>query len=157
MSKGNSGLFKRTIGFLKQLKEDYFERFMPDGKKNIDFEKLPGAKGIQVKRRLTEEQMQFLTKEYGVEFAQVYILGNGKNGRGGKYYVFSGDDHTVHIPIAGNVILIGHTHPRGTEWPSDEDKDLMGYLRDYGSPQKVSRIYPVGKKTVKFTKEGVRK
>ena len=32
----------------------------------------------------------------------------------------------------------------------------MGYLRDYGSPQKVSRIYPVGKKTVKFTKEGVR-
>ena len=90
MSKGNSGLFKGTAGFRAALGEDVYERIMPNGDTNIDFDRLPGKAGYQINKRLTDKQMEFLTNEYGVEFAQVYQLGLGKNGGGGKYYIYSG-------------------------------------------------------------------
>ena len=71
MSKGISGLFKDTRGYVVALGEDVLVRYMPNGDKNVDFSKLPGLNGIQVKKRLTDEQMLFLTNEYGIEFAQV--------------------------------------------------------------------------------------
>ncbi len=156
MSKGNSGLFINTKGFLAALGEDVFDRIMPNGDKNIDFNKLPGLKGIQVKKRLTDKQMMFLTSEYGIEFAQVYERGQKKNGRGGKYMIYSGTVNSVTIPVNSNTILINHTHPNGTAFPSAKDKKLMALIKQAGSPQKTSSIIPLGKGTVKFTSKGLR-
>lgn len=156
MSKGFSGLFKDTRGFVIALGEDVFVRYMPNGEKNIDFSKLPGSKGIQVKKRLTDKQMMFLTNEYGIEFAQVYERGPGKNGRGGKYKIYSGTVDTVHIPVNSNTILINHTHPNGSMRPSKKDLKLMAFMKKVGSPQNTSSILPLGKKAVKFTSKGLK-
>ncbi len=138
------------------LGEDYFERFMPNGDTNIDFKKLPGATGVQVPRRLTNAQMEFLTIEYGVEFAQVYQLGPGKNGGGGKYIVFSGAVDKVEITVGRDIMLINHTHPGGTASSSDKDRKVLRKLAKLGSPQKTSAIIPIGKPKIYFTKEGVK-
>ena len=163
MSKGNSGLFSGTSGAPQLtveafesdiLAEDYFERIMPNGDKNIDFSKLPGKNGIEITNRLTDKQMMFLTDEYGVEFAQVYKLGSGKNGKGGKYYIYSGTTNSVTVPLSKDIMLINHTHPGGTAYPSRKDMKLMAMYAQLGSPQVTSSIIPSGKKTIKFTSKG---
>lgn len=156
MSKGNSGLFKKTIGVLKELAEQVITRYMRNGDKNTDFDKLPGSKGIQVPKRLSDREMIFLTEEYGVEFAQVYKYGPGKNGRGGKYYVYSGTIDSVEVPVSKDIMLINHTHPGGTAHPSEEDKRLLKNFYMSGSPQKSSAIIPIGKQTIKFTSKGIK-
>ena len=156
MSKGNSGLFQKTIGALKELAEQVLTRYMPNGDKNTDFDKLPGSKGIQVSKRLSDREMIFLTEEYGVEFAQVYEYGPGKNGRGGKYYIYSGTINSVRVPVGRNFMLINHTHPGGTDAPSAEDKELLISLALSGSPQRSSSIIPIGKATIRFTSKGVK-
>ena len=97
--------------------------------------------------------MNELTQKYGVEFAQVYIYGKGKNGGGGKYYLFSGDDHSVMIPLRGDLMLISHTHPRGTAYASEADLKLLSYLKQVGYPQNTSTIYPIGGKPVKYDRK----
>lgn len=154
MSKGGSGLFSGTVGFKYALGEDVYDRIMPNGEKNVDFKNLPGEKGYKIKKRLTDKQMEFLTTEYGVEFAQVYRLGPGKNGSGGEYFIYSGTKNTVVVPVNKNTILINHTHPCGTAYPSQKDKDLMALYKRAGSPQKTSHIIPVGKNKIKFTAKG---
>lgn len=154
MSKGNSGLFKGTAGFRAALGEDVYERIMPDGNKFIDFNSLPGTSGYQIKHRLTDKQMDYLTNQYGVEFAQVYQLGPGKNGRGGKYYIYSGNENSVIILVNKNTILINHTHPGGTSYPSTRDLKLMALYAQVGSPQRTSSIIPRGKESVRFTSKG---
>ena len=104
MSKSSSGLFSGTTGFMHALGEDVFEIIMPNGEKNVDFTKLPGSTGYQIKNRLSDKQMQYLTNEYGVEFAQVYQLGPGKNGGGGKYYIYSGTKNSVLVPVVNYTI-----------------------------------------------------
>ena len=156
MSKGGSGLFSGTSGFKYSLGEDVYDRTMPNGEKNIDFKNLPGEKGYKIKRRLTDKQMEFLTSEYGVEFAQVYKLGYGKNGGGGQYYIFSGTVNSVIVPVGKDFMLINHTHPCGTARPSNVDIKLMALYAAHGSPQRTSCIIPVGKTTIKFTSEGKR-
>lgn len=156
MSKGLSGHFNGTAGFLHALAEEVFDRIMPNGAKNIDFSHLPGSKGIQIKKRLTDKQMDFLTREYGVEFAQVYELGPGKNGRGGHYMIYSGISNRVIIPVTNKTILINHTHPKGTARPSPDDLVLLALIKQAGSPQKTSSIIPLGKATVKFTLKGLK-
>lgn len=79
------------------LKEEFVEIYTPDGKKVVDFNHLPGEDGFQIPRRLTADEMVYLTEEYGVEFAQVYHLGPGKNGGGGVYILYSGDVGSVSI------------------------------------------------------------
>jgi len=157
MSKGNSGLFNGTKGFRYALGEEAFDRIMPNGDKNVDFCRLPGETGIQIKHRLTDSQMEFLTNEYGVEFAQVYERGNGKNGHGGKYTIYSGTVNSVSIPVNSNTVLINHTHPGGTASPSRKDLILMSLIQQAGSPQRTSSIIPKGKKSIKFTSKGLKK
>ena len=157
MSKGFSGLFGGTKGFYHALGEDVFTRIMPDGNKNIDFNSLPGSKGIQVKKRLNDDQMSFLTNEYGVEFAQVYERGVGKNGHGGVYKIYSGTVNSVTIPVSSNTVLINHTHPGGSAFPSEKDLKLMALIKQAGSPQKTSSIIPLGKETVKYTTKGIKR
>ena len=111
---------------------------------------------MDIPHRLSSDQMMYLTEKYGVEFAQVYELGQGKNGGGGRYLLFSGSVSTVKIPLKPTLMLIDHTHPSGTPWPSEDDKNLMKVLAALGSPQRTSAIVPKGKKDVLFTSKGVR-
>ena len=50
-------------------------------------------------------------------------------------------------------MLISHTHPKGTPHASKGDMKLMSYLKQLGSPQNTSIIYPVGKQPVKFDRK----
>lgn len=140
MSKGWSGLFENTIGDLVKLEEDYLFTYTSLGGLKLDFPILPGSEGIIIPKRLNTEQMIFLTQKYGIEFAQVYVLGKGKNGSGDKYFIYSGDDHSVHFPLSKNIILINHTHPRGSAKPSKNNLKLIRYLSQLGSSQHMTEI-----------------
>ena len=137
------------------LNEETFTRYMSDGRQVTDVTSLPGSTGIRTPRRLTTEEMTFLTKEYGVEFAQVYKYGNGVNGGGGQYYLYSGTVDAVKVPVAGNIMLINHTHPGGTAYPSGADKALLGRYQQFGSPQISSEIIPIGKGNIRFNRHGL--
>lgn len=100
--------------------------------------------------------MTFLTQEYGVEFAQVYKYGNGVNGGGGQYYLYSGTVNKVTVPIGNDIMLINHTHPCGTAYPSSEDKILLGRYMQLGSPQRSSEIIPIGKGNIRFNVSGLK-
>ena len=118
---------------------------------------LPGNKGIEIEGRLSTGKMKELTNRFGVEFAQVYKLGPGKNGAGGKYYLYSGDATSVKINgvLDGNSILINHTHPAGTPFASPADRKLLDNIEKSGSPQRSSEIIPVGRdKNTRFNKNG---
>ena len=148
--KVSSGLFIGTSGYYASLFEDIVRQKANDGRGLLDLTKLPGKNGIDVKKRLTQDQMEYLTQKYGVEFAQVYIYGKGKNGGGGKYRLYSGDEKSVVVPLRKDIMLISHTHPRGTPYASAKDLRLMSYLKLLGSPQNTSFVYPVGEPAVKF-------
>ena len=140
-----------------KLNEDVFIRYMPDGKQVTDFNYLPGKAGIAIPRRLSVEEMIYLTQEYGIEFAQVYQRGTGLNGRGGRYFIYSGDVRSVNVPVNKDIIIINHTHPSGTAYPSSKDKKLLLLLEQKGSPQRTSEIIPIGNtKTIRFGKEGIK-
>ena len=155
--KANSGFFKGTSGDIGKLSEEFVYSMSKDGRINIDVKQLPGQKGISIKKRLSQNQIEFLTKKYNVEFAQIYIFGKGKNGRGGTYYLYSGTENSVIIPLRKDVMLINHSHPKGTEYASTGDMKVMSILKKLGSPQNTSEIYPVGKKKVKFDRKHRRK
>lgn len=156
MSKASSGLFTGTAGDAASLGEDFYNRYMPDGSKMLDVKGLPGSGGMKIPNRLSDRQMMYLTDTYGVEFAQVYVLGPGKGGGGGQYYLYSGDKSSVAVPVRSNTMLINHTHPSGTAHPSRKDKRLMALYRQAGSPQRTSAIVPSGKVSVRFTLKGLK-
>lgn len=157
MSKASSGLFSGTLGEQASLGEESYTRYLSNGTQVLDVRQLPGSSGIKIPKRLNSDQMMFLTEKYDVEFAQVYVLGQGKNGRGGQYYLYSGTKNSVTIPVRNTTILISHTHPGGTALPSRKDRQLMALLASAGSPQRTSSIVPKGKSTVRFTKEGLKR
>ncbi|WP_458120143.1 pre-toxin TG domain-containing protein [Paenibacillus sp. Z6-24] len=136
--------------------ETIVKRYMADGRAINDITNLPGTKGMRIPNRLSVEDMDFLTKEYGVEFAQIYRAGTGRNGRGGYYELYSGVHNRVNVPLGKDVRLISHTHPRGTARPSPDDLILMQLLENAGSPQRTSQIVPVGKAPVNFDKNGLK-
>lgn len=156
MSKPGSGLFQKTIGMQNCLEEDYYSRYDSNVGKVLDVKFMPDSKGIEIPHRLSSEQMIFLTDKYGIEFALVYKLGKGRNGGGGKYYLYSGTRKSVNIPLTASTILISHTHPGGTAYPSRQDKRLMSFLAAMGSSQKTSLIVPSGKETVRFNSKGLK-
>ena len=54
---------------------------MPNGSCVTDVTNLPGSEGVKISRRLSTDEMTFLTQEYGVETAQFVseIIPIGKN------------------------------------------------------------------------------
>ncbi|MCD4501030.1 hypothetical protein, partial [Chromobacterium vaccinii] len=93
---------------------------------------LPGSSGIVMSRRPTVEQMINLSEKHGVEFATVYTLGPGKNGRGGYYSLYSGGPSSVSVGAFGaDKILINHTHPQGTASASGYWFDRVRNLEVY--------------------------
>lgn len=145
----------KGVFVLNEEYEGVLTRYMPDGSSVVDFVNLPGSSGIKIPRRLTDFEMAFLTKEYEVEFAQIYQMGTGKNGSGGTYVLFSGVSNRVSINCIDKfTILINHTHPKGTCFPSDADMQLLKRLEILGSPQRSSQIIPIGKDSIRFDKNG---
>ena len=105
-------------------------------------------------QRLTNSQMAELTNRYGIEFAQVYKAGAGKNGGGGTYFLYSGSVNRVRVPVEANTFLINHTHPGGTLYASPMDMQLLRNMQAAGNPQKVSSIVMGGENTgqaIEFT------
>ena len=114
---------------------------------------LPGSGGAFIgDSRLSNEAMQQFSDQYGVEFAQIYTAGPGKNGGGGFYTLYSGTEKTVNVPFGEDIFLINHTHPGGTVSPSIHDINYLKKAEAAGSPQKSSVILPKNKPPVKFNK-----
>jgi len=61
-----------------------------------------------------------------VEFSLVYRLGPGKNGAGGQYWLYSGVENKVFVPIADD--------PKGSIGASGGDRNVMKELKRVGSP-----------------------
>ena len=107
-----------------------------------------GVNATELSGRMSPQQMAALQKEHGVEFAQIYVTGAGKNGGGGTYYLIQGTAGNAPIPVGPRVRLINHTHPTtldGATVPlmaSNEDYKVLRALQDAGSPQRRSQIVP---------------
>ncbi len=102
--------------------------------------KTPGSQGMKINGRLSDAEMAALHQQHGVEFAQLYVYGSGKNGGGGQYYLYSGSKNAVNVPVGGNIMLINHTHPSGINYASGKDLKLLRRYNRMGSTQKRSSI-----------------
>jgi hypothetical protein len=93
--------------------------------------------------------MAALQRTHGVEFSQIYITGQGKNG-GGTTLLIRGTEDGTTIPLGSNVRVINHNHPTTLNGrtvplrPSTEDVDALKALQALGSPQKRSQIVTEG-------------
>jgi hypothetical protein len=117
-------------------------------------EGLPGATGVNIARRPSITELENLTAKHEVEFAVTYRLGPKAGGRGGQYRLFSGDIRTVHIDLRPDEMWIYHTHPNGAAYASRADRNVLRVLREMGSPQRMSRVIPVGEgRAVPFTEK----
>jgi len=82
-----------------------------------------------------------------VEFSLIYRLGPGKNGAGGQYWLYSGVENKVFVPIADD--------PKGSIGASGGDRNVMKELKRVGSPQRSSQIIPIGGDgTARFNRDG---
>jgi len=90
------------------------------------------------KSRMSFDSMRELTKKNGVEYAQVYFPGLGKNGRDGFYGLYEG--HATSVQFPGNTYTIAHTHPTNTG-PSGADYQSLAQL----GQNKAYVILPNGK------------
>jgi hypothetical protein len=101
---------------------------------------LPGSAGVLLNGRPSVQELANLTETYGVEFGVVYRMGSGKNGGGGTYHLFSGNESRVPLPGGPRTIIIAHTHPANTPIPSRADMLSLRLVSDAGSPQIRSMI-----------------
>ena len=83
------------------------------------------------------------------------MYGNGVNGGGGQYYLYSGINNKVWVPVGDNIMLINHTHPGGMANPSGADIKLLIQYQQSGSPQRSSEIIPINKESIRFNIYGV--
>lgn len=90
---------------------------------------LPGRAGVQIPGRLNGKQMAALSAEHKVEFALIYRTGAGRNGGGGSYWLYSGRERAVSVPLGADVRFISHTHPGGTAYASRPDFNVLAALR----------------------------
>ncbi len=112
---------------------------------------LPGSSGVYLgKSRMPEAQMRALSDQFGVEFAQIYTAGSGKNGGGGFYNLYSGTRNSVDIPNELGTFLVNHTHPGGNSLPSLWDVNYLKKMQLKGSPQKSSELLPRYQPSVRF-------
>ncbi|SCC25172.1 hypothetical protein [Gilliamella intestini] len=116
-------------------------------------EGIPGATGIPIPNRPTPLELELLSEKHGVEFAVTYKYGKGIHGRGGQYYLHSGERAKVTIPLEKDRMLVYHTHPQGTAYASPQDMQIMLLLEKLGSPQRSSQIIPSGKAVIRFNAE----
>jgi hypothetical protein len=101
--------------------------------------------------------MAGLQASEGVEFAQVYIAGTGRNGGGGQTLLIRGTAGGVNLPSGPNVFIINHTHPttlNGVQVPlraSTVDRQSLQALQGLGSPQRTSAVVTESGETFRFS------
>lgn len=105
---------------------------------------------MQVPRRLSPAEMADLSRQHGVEFSLTYRVGPGRAGGGGTYWLHSGSQRRVSVPLGEDVRWIYHTHPGGTRWASNPDLEVLDQLRRFGSPQRSSQIVLPNGETSRF-------
>ncbi|GAB3915402.1 hypothetical protein [Mucilaginibacter boryungensis] len=88
--------------------------------------------------------LRTLTVRFKIEFAVVFTI--GKLG----YFLYIGDNNSVSLPVDEKEILIKHTHPNGTVFPSIYDIQWLESVQDSGSPQIQSVILPIGHQRITF-------
>jgi hypothetical protein len=128
----------------------------------LDNVRVPAKSGTAttLTQRLTDAEMAALQRTHGVEFAQIYITGQGKNGGGGTTLLIRGTEVGTTIPLGSNVRVINHTHPTTLNGktvplrPSTEDVDALKKLQSLGSPQKKSQIVTEGGQVIIFNNKG---
>ena len=128
----------------------------------LDNVRVPAKSGTAttLTQRLTDAEMAAIQRTHGVEFAQIYITGQGKNGGGGTTLLIRGTEGGTKIPLGSNVRVINHTHPTTLNGktvplrPSTEDVDTLKALQALGSPQKKSQIVTEGGQVIIFNNKG---
>jgi hypothetical protein len=100
-------------------------------------------KGVPLDFLPTDNLLTQLTSRFKIEFAIMFTIG-------GFYYIYTGNQNSVNLPIAQTEILLKHTHPRGTPHPSQDDIDWLLTAQAWGSPQVQSVILPIGKNRITF-------
>lgn len=152
-----SCLCKTTKGIIVKTERKVAAKAPGDTLKLATTSEGSSVNGIELAKRLSDQEMQQLQKKCGTEFAQVYVTGPGPNGSGGKTYLIQGVEDRVWIPIRKDVRFINHTHPdviNGKKVPlrhSEEDLDVLDLLRKAGSPQKSSTVIPESNGSFRFT------
>lgn len=161
MSKGNSGLFKGTLGtsFINSssFEESYSDRGIqiPESIKSA-LSKLT-QKGDYLKGSAEDFSMKnigIMSKETGVEFARVTV--------NGETYLIRGDSKGTDIPpgILSKMkksfgTLDFHSHPHNDDCvPSAADRKVMRILCE-ATGQRTSSIVTPNGKTVLFDEHGV--
>ena len=136
--------------------------FKKGGRKTVTRLSSDGAAGVAgagmaimgSKKRWSNDEMRQLSRQYGdIEVAQVYVMGKGKNGKGGHYEIFVGGKSNVSIggDLGSNRILINHTHPYGgARKASGMDQSILKGAGEDGSPQISSEIIHMDGGVIRF-------
>ena len=90
------------------------------------------------------ELIQQLTTRVQVEFGVVFTIGTP------FYELIVGKRRCISIPISDIDLLLKHSHPGGTPYPSHNDIIWLKTVQCLGSPQVQSLILPLGKDKVAF-------
>lgn len=161
MSKGNSGLFKGTLGTTRikssQNTDSYSERGVEIPKHIKDALSKLKKKGDSVTGKIenfTMKDVSIMSKETGVEFAKVTV--------GDKTYLIRGDKSGADVPprILKEMQKYGgtldfHSHPYDNDCvPSRADREMVKSLKSK-TGQSTSQIVTPNGRTVTFNEHGV--
>jgi len=102
------------------------------------------TRGVPLDFLPSDKLITQLTIRFNIEFAIMFTTGMP------EYYIYAGNQNSVNLPIASNEILLKHTHPRGTPFPSQDDIDWLEIAQSLGSPQIQSVILPIGRIRITF-------
>lgn len=102
------------------------------------------TKGTPINFLPSDNLISKLTIRFKIEFAVMFTIGQP------YYYIYAGNHNSVNLPINSIEILIKHSHPRGTPFPSPDDINWLLAAQSFGSPQIQSVILPIGKDRITF-------
>lgn len=101
--------------------------------------------------RPTPEQLAAISHFYdNKEVAVVYMIGPGKNGGGGEYWLVFGRESSVSVPFGAGYRYIYHTHPGNIPYASRDDLKALELQQLDGSPQLSSQLVLPDGSTVRY-------
>ena len=100
--------------------------------------------GINLEFLPNHDLIRQLTVRFKIEFAVMFTIIEN------NFFLFSGTLNYIELPIDKNELLLKHSHPLGTPYPSIYDITWLRMAQSVGSPQIQSLILPIGKDKVAF-------
>lgn len=104
----------------------------------------PMSFGIPLDFKPSHKLIENLTTRFKIEFAVMYNYYNK------THFLYRGKSDSTELPIDKLELLLKHSHPMGTMYPSVFDIDWLKLAQKNGSPQKQSLILPLGKAKFAF-------